>query len=327
MRGTLAALAAAALVTAGSPGARAWTERAVEVPAGTQAGAVMHGTVTLPDGDGRVPGVVIIAGSGPTDRDGNSHLGARVIANDSLKLLAHGLAQRGIASVRYDKRGVAASRAAATREEDLLFDGNVTDAALWLDALAAEPRVDRPFVIGHSEGALVGTLLARKRPLAGIVLLAGTGERIGETLRRQVRRPPAPPAEVLAEIERILSALERGELVPDVPKPLYALFRPSVQPYMISWLKLDPVAELRAAAVPALVVVGTTDIQVTVDDARRLAAATRSGAPPTLIEGMNHVLKPAPAAPAAQGPIYADPSIPLAPGLVDALAAFVAVPR
>lgn len=307
---------------------QAWSERPVAVAVSLPSGAALHATLTLPDGEGRVPGVLVIPGSGPTDRDGNSHTGSTVRANDALKLLARALAERGIASLRYDKRGVGASRAAAPpREDDLRFANNVDDAALCLDALAAEPRIGRLLVIGYSEGALVGTLLARQRPLAGLVLLAGSGERIGDTIRRQMCKPPTPPpeiqAQILAEVERILAALEGGETVPDVPKPLDALFRPSVQPYLISWLALDPVAELKAVAAPVLVVQGTTDTQVTVEDARRLASARGAEAGPILIDGMNHVLKLAGSDQESQERAYTDPSLPLAPGLAEAIAGFL----
>jgi uncharacterized protein len=285
-------------------------------------GASLKGTLTLPDGVASVPAVLMLAGSGPTDRDGNSHLaGGGMLRNDSLKMLADALAVRGIASLRVDKRGAAASKSPGLDEASLRFDAYVADARAWAELLAKEPRVDRLFMLGHSEGGLVATLAAQQAPVAGLILVAGAGEPAGQVLRRQFAAGAMPP-ELRAAAERILTQMESGHLVSDPPPALAALFRASVQPYLISWLPLDPAAELMKVKAPVLIVQGTTDIQVSADDARRLANA-RSDARLLLIDGMNHVLKLAPADRAANAATYGDPSLPLAPGLVDAVATFV----
>ena len=107
------------------------TVTAAEEVAIHEAGGRLHGTLLLPAAGGMAPVVLIVPGSGPTDRDGNQPQ----LRNDSLKQLAEGLAKRGIASLRIDKRGIAASRAAAKQESDLRFDDYVADAAAWLDLL------------------------------------------------------------------------------------------------------------------------------------------------------------------------------------------------
>jgi len=271
----------------------------------------------MPDGAALVPGVLILAGSGPVDRDGNLP-GAR---NESLKLLPHGLADQGIASLRADKRGIGASRAAERREEDLRFGSYVADAVTWLAVLRAEPRVSRVFLLGHSEGALVATLAAQRAEVAGLVVVAGAGEPAGRVIERQLAAAGVPEALQDAS-RRIITALEADQTVPDVPAELAPLFRPSVQPYLASWLPIDPVTELARVQVPMLVVQGTTDLQVGVDDARRLAAA-RPGAELVLIEGMNHVLKRASPDRATNVAAYADPNLPLAPGLIPPITAFL----
>lgn len=294
--------------------AYAWTDR--EVTLGPDPVA-LHGTLTAPDGTAPVPAVLIIAGSGPVDRDGN----LPGMVNDSLKLLAHGLAELGIASLRTDKRGVSESRAAGPRELDLRFGTYVADTVAWLGVLRAEPRVARFALLGHSEGALVATLAAQRMDVAGLILISGVSEPAGKVIERQLAAAGVP--EPLQQRSRqIVTALEEGRTVADVPTALASLFRPSVQPYLISWLPLDPSAELAKVRMPVLIVQGTNDLQVTVGDAHRLAAA-RPGASLILIEGMNHVLKQSSDARAANIATYANPGLPLASGLLPAIVAFL----
>lgn len=187
----------------------------------------------------------------------------------------------------------------------------MTDAVAWLDVLRAEPRASRVFLLGHSEGALVATLAAQQAEVAGLVVVAGAPA--GRVIERQLAASSVPEALQDAS-RRIVAALEAGRTVSDVPTELAPLFRPSVQPYLASWLPLDPTAELARVRAPVLVVQGTTDLQVGLDDARRLAAA-RPGAELVLIEGMNHVLKWASPGRAANLASYADPNLPLVQGL------------
>ncbi len=278
--------------------------------------AGLHGTLTWPAGTGRVPAALILGGSGPTDRDGNGP----GMANDSLKLLAHALAARGIASLRVDKRGVGASRAAAPDEAGLRFATYVEDARRWARFLRAAPRVRSVFLIGHSEGALVATMAAEEGD-AGLVLVAGAGRPAGELIMRQLQAA-GTPAPLLAEAGAALDSLRAGRPAATVSPALQPLFRKSVQPYLMSWLPLDPAAELRRVKLPALVVQGTTDLQVSADDARSLAEA-RPGVETLLAPGMNHVLKTAPAERAANLAAYSDPSLPLADGLAAGVAGFI----
>ena len=323
--GFCASFATVALLTAAAT--LAATPREVTV---TDGPVTLHGTLLLPDGDAKVPGVVIVAGSGATDRDGNSRLGAETLHNDSLKLLAEGLATRGIASLRFDKRAIGASKVIGLDETTLRFGTYVGDAVKWSALLAAEPRVSRVVLIGHSEGALVATLAAAAPQkgasaehfsVAGVVTIAGAGEPAAAVLRRQFHSG-ALPAGLVGPADATLDSLVAGTAVANPPPALLALFRPSVQPYLMSWLPLDPAKELAKLTVPVLVVQGTTDLQIGEDDAKRLVAAVPS-AKLVLIPGMNHVLKTAPADRAANVATYHDPSLPLAPGLLDAVAGFV----
>ena len=287
-------------------------EVTVEIASGT-----LHGTLVIPRDVEQPPVALIVAGSGPTDRNGNSLLIPG--RNDSLELLAEGLARQGIASLRYDKRGVGESAAALGNEADLVFDDLVGDAARWLDLLAADDRFGAMFVVGHSEGSLIGMLAAERAAADGFVSLAGSGQTAGDLLRTQLA--DNLPANLLEEATTILDALEAGETVADASQELASLFRPSVQPYLISWFRYDPAEVIARLEMPVLIVQGTTDIQVSVADAELLAAADED-AELVVIEDMNHVLK---SVPAGEDPMasYGDPTLPLANGLVDAIARFV----
>lgn len=304
-----------ALMLAGRAGATESSEQALTlaVPNGTLAG-----TLTLPAAAGKWPVALIIAGSGPTDRDGNNSLLPG--HNDSLRMLADGLAGQGIASLRYDKRGIGASRAAMSSEAALRFDDLIDDAAGWIAKLKADPRFSKVVVIGHSEGSLIGMLAAPRAGADGYVSLAGIADGLGVVLRRQLAGK-LPPALAL-ENERILAALEHGRTAAEVPPALMLYYRPSVQPYLVSVLKYAPAEHIAAVRVPTLIVHGTTDIQVGVDQAEALARA-RPDAALVVIPGMNHVLKAVPADAANPVASYSDPGLPLHPQLVPAIAAFV----
>ncbi len=159
--------------------------------------------------------------------------------------------------------------------------------------------------------------------VCGLVLLSGPGRPIGVVLREQLATAPEP---FLSQALAILAELEAGRPVAEVPPQLAALFRPSVQPYIISWLPLDPAELVAAWDGPVMIGQGTTDIQVGVADAQAMAAA-RPDAALKLWEGVNHLLKLAPADRAANAATYSNPDLPLAPGVVDDIAGFILQPR
>jgi len=276
------------------------------------------GTLALPSAAGRVPVVLIIAGSGPTDRDGNN----AAMRNDSLRLVATALADAGFAAVRYDKRGIGASFAAAPDESALRFDAYVDDAAAWIAQLKADARFTRVVVLGHSEGALIGMPAARRAGADAYISVAGIADGIGVILRRQLAGKLTPG--LAAANERILASLESGATVTEVPGPLMGLYRSSVQLYLISAMRYRPVEEMAAlpTPMPVLIVQGTTDIQVGVDQAQRLKAA-RPDATLAILPGMNHVLKAVPADQVRQLASYNDPALPLAPQLAETIVGFL----
>jgi pimeloyl-ACP methyl ester carboxylesterase len=280
--------------------------------------APLHGTLLTPEGPTRAV-AVILPGSGPTDRDGNSPGG---LVASTYRLLAEGLAEQGVATVRIDKRGVAGSAAAAVAEQDLTFQTYIDDARAW--AAEAARVTGRPCVwlIGHSEGSQIALAAAQdgNESVCGLVLLAGAGRPAGVILREQFRA--GLPEALLAPAFAALEELEAGRTVTDAPPELAALFRPSVQPYLISWIGLDPVDLIRSYEGPVMIGHGSTDIQVGMVDANALSAA-RPSARLVVWDGVNHVLKLAPADRAANIAVYSDPALPLAPGVVDDVAGFI----
>lgn len=291
------------------------THTAVSIPADP---SPLHGTLLSPEGQARAV-AVILPGSGPTNRDGDSpQLG---LVAGPYRLLAQALAADGVATVRVDKRGIAQSAAGGLDERTLSFDQYAADARAW--AAEAASRTGRPcaWLIGHSEGSLVA-LAAVGQPddrICGVVSLSGAGRPAGAVLREQMSKAPEP---VKGEALRILDELQAGRTVAEVSPALAAAFRPSVQPYLISWMALDPAALARAYPGPLMIVQGATDLQVSVADAEALAAA-RPDARLLVLDGVNHVLKAAPADRAANVATYRAPDLPLAPGLAEAVSAFI----
>jgi uncharacterized protein len=267
------------------------------------------------------PVILIIAGSGPTDRDGNSPAGVQA---NTYKLIAEGLAARGIASLRYDKLYSGTSRSKISGEQDLRFEDYANDAAAWLDYLEKDPRFKRFYVMGHSEGSLVGILAAQQKTVDGLISLSGAGRNIADVLLDQLK-PKLTPA-LWTECQRIIGELRAGRRLPAAQTQLpadvrEALFRDSVQPYLISWMQYDPSHEIGKLKARVLVMHGGTDLQVPLIDAQRLAAA--AGVKPVVLREANHVFKTAPLQAQANMATYSNPNLPLAPGVIKALIAFI----
>ncbi len=241
--------------------------------------------------------------------------------NDSLKLLGKALVAQGVATLRYDKRGIGKSAAAGAEEEKLRFENYVDDATAWIKQLRGDRRFSKIVIVGHSEGSLIGILNAKREPIDALVSIAGTGRELATLLRDQLQRNLPP--ELRDKSNRIIDELVAGRKVDDVPAELTTLFRPSVQPFLMTWLKYNPAKEIAELKIPILVVQGTTDLQVSLDDAKLLVSNNKN-ARLVAIENMNHVLKTAPTATlAGQAAAYSDPSLPLAPRLADEVASFL----
>jgi pimeloyl-ACP methyl ester carboxylesterase len=244
----------------------------------------LSGTLALPDGAAPWDLVLLVGGAGPTDRDGASLLADQ--GGVPMKALAHTLARAGIASLRYDKRGVGGSVHAGLREEDLRFRHLVDDAVALVRHLEGDRRMRAPVLLGHSEGALIAALAARDTAARAVAYVCGAGEKASTLMRAQLagRLPEVLELPALAMLE----LLEAEHIVDEPPEALSLLFRPSVQPYLISWFRYDPAEVLEDLQLPVLLVHGSEDAQAAAG-AERLRAA-RPDARWLRVEGMDHAL-------------------------------------
>lgn len=293
---------------------------AVESPYAIRSGAlVLAGTLTVPRGvTAPVPVAVIIAGSGPTDRNGNSVLGIRP---NSYAQLAWRLAERGIATLRYDKRGLPGTQGTFDIRTTTL-DDFAADARAAAESLARDSRFSRVVLVGHSEGASLALIAARQgAPVAGVVHVSGLGRPLGVVMREQLSRQF--DSATLVRYDTAMKYYLRGEPPADIPQQLGMLFMPVNQTFMRSLAAFDPPAAIGAVRQPVLIVQGETDLQATVADAERLHAA-RSDARLAIVPEMNHVLKRvADRTLVGQGPSYVDPGIPIVPDVVATIAEWI----
>ncbi|HTJ63165.1 MAG TPA: alpha/beta fold hydrolase [Alphaproteobacteria bacterium] len=297
-------------------------ETSVEAPG--PAGA-LAGTMLSADAPNS-PIVLIIPGSGPTDRDGNNPLGVKA---GTYKLLAEGLATRGITTVRIDKRGLFGSKEAFPDANAVTIPEYAADVHAWTSVIRRQKNVPCLWLLGHSEGALVAMVAAQNAPdICGLVLAAAAGRPIGEVLKDQLEANPAN-APVLDQGLKAIDSLEAGHAidVSGMNPALSRLFRPNVQGFLISEFSYDPAVLLAKYPKPVLILQGERDIQVGVADARRLERADPK-AKLVLLPAANHVLKPVASDNRADNlATYANPNLPLAPGVIDAISGFVSPPQ
>ncbi|MFZ6778994.1 alpha/beta hydrolase family protein [Undibacterium sp. Ji83W] len=281
-------------------------------------GGKIEGSLIMPANGVKPPVVLIIAGSGATDRDGNT-VGLKG-KNDSLKMLAASMAQAGVASVRFDKRGVAGSAGAVASEADLRFETYVQDAVAWIRLLKADVRFSGVAILGHSEGSLIAMLAAQQEPVKAYISVAGPAKNAADVLRQQLQGK-LPPL-LATRNEEILSSLQAGKIYTDVPVELRSLYRDSVQPYLISWFHYTPEQEIVKLSCPILLIQGDKDIQVDTAQLKALMAA-KPEADSLLVHDMNHVLKIIRGDMTQQMSSYTDPDLPLAPELSTGLNTFL----
>ena len=280
---------------------------------------------TYVDAGQGAPVVVIIPGSGPTDRDGNNPMG---VTAASYRLLGEALAAKGVSTIRVDKRGMFGSKAAIPDANKVTIADYAADAHAWARVAREKTGARCVWLAGHSEGALVALAAGQDSSgLCGVIAISGMGRKFGTVLREQLHANPAN-APLLEPAEKALTELEAGRTFDPagLPAPLQPLFHAPVQGYVIDLMKQDSAALAASLKLPLLIVHGEADLQTKVADAKALAAA-QPKAKLVLLPGVNHVLKAVGPEPSANMAAYADPSLPVAPGVVDAIADFVKGPR
>jgi hypothetical protein len=320
MTGTIAHLIAGASLAIASTASAQSPSSLMELEAAGPQGS-LKGTFIAP-APGK-PTVLILPGSGPTDRDGNNPLGVKAA---TYRLLAEGLAGSGIGSLRADKRGMFGSGAAIADANAVTVADYAADAATWIGLLRERTGAECIWLIGHSEGGLIALETARVTPqgVCGIALVAAPGRPLGTVLRDQLRANPAN-APILGQAETAIDRLEQGERVAieSLHPGLAPLFAPAVQGYLIDLFGYDPASMAGASELPMLLLYGAKDLQTGTSEYDALRAA-RPEATAMLLPSVNHVLKAVEEdTPAANLATYGDPDLPLAAGVIDALVAFV----
>lgn len=281
---------------------------------------LVKGTLTWSgDATKAQPLVILIAGSGPTDRNGNNPQ----MTNNSLKMLSEGLVANGYACLRYDKRGTAASRLPhGFNQKEMSFEYFLDDANDWVNKFANDVRFNKIIIAGHSQGSLIGMITANKNEhVDAFISLAGPGQPIQEVLKKQLAATLS--IEMQGLVNAKLDTLAMGDTLQFAPEILYSIMHPTVQPFLISWMKYDPAIEAAKLKVPALFVNGTTDVQVSLDELNSLAEA-QPNAKVVKIKNMNHIFKPISSKDMGdQLELYDDPEVAIHKKLIPALNKFL----
>jgi hypothetical protein len=276
---------------------------------------LIKGTLFSPSGNvtkGNL--IILIAGSGPTNRSGNQ-IGN---INNSLKFLAEGLAGKGNYVFSYDKRIIAQIIAGNADEKSLRFSHFIDDAKDVIAYFKKTNKYDKIIVAGHSEGSLIG-MVAAKDNADAFISLAGAGRTIDQVIVDQITwQFPNLHGEAIATFDQ----LKKGETIQTKNPVLLSFLRPDVQPYLLSWVAIDPQQEIKKLNVPVLIVNGTKDIQVKVSEAEFLKAA-KPNAQYHIIDNMNHIFKEVKGDDAENKATYNNATLPVMPKVIDIINDFV----
>jgi alpha/beta superfamily hydrolase len=274
----------------------------------------INGTLLSPKNNPKNTLIIIIPGSGPTDRNGNNNF----MKNNSLKYLAESLALNGIASYRFDKSVLSYTQKDTTKLEILTFDTFIKETTSVINYFKTTKTYDKILVAGHSQGSLVG-MIAAKNNADGFISIAGSGRTIDKNIIEQIDKQ-APILKT--ESSTVLKHLKNGELVENVNPLLNSLFRKSVQPFLISWLKYNPQTELKKLEIPVLIIQGSNDIQISKFDAELLHQSNKNSKL-KIIEDMNHILKTIKGTIDENMSSYSNPNLPISKELTRAIVNFV----
>lgn len=279
-----------------------------------QIDSILKGTLFSPEKiSKKTKLVILIAGSGPTNRNGNSTIGG---VNNSLKFLAEGLTQNGIAVFSYDKRGLNKVGNKTLEEKSVVFEDFINDAKNVISYFKSQKKYSKIIIAGHSEGSLIG-MVASFKNADGYISIAGAGRPIDEILSEQI----AKNAPFLKDAtDKGLAILKEGKTFENKMPMLESLFRESIQPYMISWIKYNPQNELKKLQIPILIINGTKDLQVPPSDAELLNKANPKSEL-KIIENMNHVFKEI-KNDDDNIKSYSNPKLPVIPELIESISKF-----
>lgn len=277
---------------------------------------LIEGTLLVPENQETLTLAIIIQGSGPTDRDGNQPNAK----NNSLKYLAEGLSNKGIATFRYDKRLVKLARQGKLKEEEISFDHFIDDAEEIITFFQNQNRFKNITIIGHSQGSLVGMVAAYRNQADAFVSIAGAGQEIDDVIVEQLQRQA--PA-LVDDARQSFDDLRVNGIAMNYGEGLASIFRPGIQPFMRTWMQYNPQTEIAKLEIPVLILNGTEDVQVDEEEAKLLHRA-KPNAEMYLIENMNHVLKEITAGDTMDNyKSYNEPKRPVAEELIEKITAFI----
>lgn len=282
-------------------------------------GGNIYGTLAIPAGaNGKMPVVLIVPDSGPIDHDGNS--AKTNISAATYKRLAQDLGNSGIASLRYDKRLVGQS-IGTTKENDMQLDDMTDDALGFINILKGDERFSQVVIFGHGEGALVGTLAttASDGGVSALVSAEGAGVPGDQIIAEQMKSQAGYIAD---GVKRVMDSLKYGKFTPKVDVMLMPFVRPSIQTYVMTWCRFQPDKEFKKLKIPTLIIHGSTDLQMKVDNANILKKA-KSNSTLTIIPGMNHIFREAPADREQNTATFNKPELPLKPEFITAVTEFI----
>ncbi|MDT0554377.1 alpha/beta hydrolase [Patiriisocius hiemis] len=273
----------------------------------------IDGTLLLPSTENPKL-VIIIAGSGPTDRNGNSSMSR----NNSLKFLAEGLVNNGLAVFRYDKRSVKMLKNRDPNMANIQFNDFITDAEEVINYFKRSEQFSEIHVVGHSQGSLIGMLIA-KGSASSFTSLAGTGQPIDDVIITQIaiQQPGLDKSAATAFKE----LRERGSTTNYDPA-LASILGPQIQPFMLQWMQFNPAEEIKKLDIPVLIINGTKDLQTKETEAALLKEA-KPDALYKIIENMNHLFKKIEGNDLENQKSYGDPNLPVMPELIETISSFI----
>lgn len=276
----------------------------------------LYGSMVIPPGDSASTVVLLISDGGVIDRDGNT----RTYRNNCLQKLAYTLAAFNIASLRYDKRGVAASRISSS-SSPILFDDYVRDAGEWINLLRRDGRFRHIVVLGHGQGGLIA-MAALSKPgtkADGLILVNCDSHSYDDVIKDRYSKQSFLVKDV---VYSIVDSLKNGYDVDFVPVFLSSTLAPARQNFVRSLMSYDPLELLHSMKMPSLIIGGETDIEVSSENAVRLSGANKRSKY-VVVSGMNHVMKDCYTMDRDfQVLTYANPAKPLNRSLVEILVSF-----
>ena len=240
----------------------------------------INGTLLQPQESSKSILAILIGDFGPTDRDGNQNF----LKSNTLKKLAESLSNQGISTFRYDKRIVKQIRKGKV-DNNIRFNDFITDAISTISYFKSQNTFSKIYVIGHGQGSLVG-MVAAQNLSDGFISLAGSGRSLDKTLQSEIDKNAPMFTEDTA---KVLDILKQGETTSNYPKALASIFSEELQPFLSSWIQFDPVSEIAKLNIPILIINGTKDLQVGIEESTALKNASK-GATLKIIKKMNHIL-------------------------------------